>query len=142
MLFRSLESLARHLGVDANCRFLGAVNPDKVRELYAQADLFVLPSFAEGIPVVLMEAMAMGVPCISTLINGIPELIESGKQGILVPPSDSVALCGAIEALMDDDGLRRALAHAARQKVVDSYNLSANVRRLEQVFLGRIEVAA
>ena len=75
-------------------------------------------------------------------INGIPELIESGKQGILVPPSDSVALCGAIEALMDDDGLRRALAHAARQKVVDSYNLSANVRRLEQVFLGRIEVAA
>lgn len=137
-----LEALAAELRVEDICRFLGPVNPNKVRELYAASDVFVLPSFAEGIPVVLMEAMAMGVPCVSTAITGIPELIESGRQGILVPPSDVSALCGAIEALMGDESLRRSIATAARDKVVEKYNLTTNVGRLESVFRARLAVAA
>ena len=71
-----LETMAREYGVTDHVTFLGAVNPESVRDLYAATDAFVLPSFAEGIPVVLMEAMAMEVPCVTTVVNGIPELIQ------------------------------------------------------------------
>jgi colanic acid/amylovoran biosynthesis glycosyltransferase len=137
-----LEAQAVTAGIADSCAFLGAVNPDRVRELYETADLFVLPSFAEGIPVALMEAMAMEVPCISTMVNGIPELIESGRQGILVPPSDCEALSSAIARLMDDPAYRRALARAGRDKVAAAYSLSRNVARLESIFRRRLEVAA
>ena len=68
--------------------FAGNVNQDQIRDYYRTTDIFVLPSFAEGIPVVLMEAMAMEIPCISTFVAGIPELIRNEVDGILVPPSD------------------------------------------------------
>src|SRR5271163_2364453 len=65
----------------------GSVNQDQIRAFYRQTDIFVLPSFAEGIPVVLMEAMAMEIPCVSTFVAGIPELIRNDVDGILVSPS-------------------------------------------------------
>jgi glycosyltransferase involved in cell wall biosynthesis len=124
------------------CRFLGGVNPDKVRELYEEADLFVLSSFAEGIPVVLMEAMSMELPCITTMITGIPELIESGQQGLLVAPSDAAGLAHAIEKLWEDPALRRELAVAGRQKVKSAFNLKPNVAKLEAIFQSRVRPAA
>lgn len=136
-----LQALSRSAGVAADCRFLGVVDPTRVRELYEQSDLFALPSFAEGVPVVLMEAMAMEVPCISTTVNGIPELIESGRHGLLAPPSDAAALCAAIETLMDDAQLRRRLAAAGRRKVMADYDLRTNVRRLETIFRRRMATA-
>lgn len=137
-----LEALAREWGIADICRFTGSVSPDDVRALYTQADIFALPSFAEGIPVVLMEAMSMEVPVISTIINGIPELIESGTQGMLVPPSDAAALCAAIERLMDNPPLRRQMAKAGRSKVVSRYELKTNVRRLSSIFHTRLGAAA
>lgn len=137
-----LQSLAREWDVEQSCQFLGAVNPDSVTGLYANADLFVLPSFAEGIPVVLMEAMAMGVPCVSTFVNGIPELIESGRQGFLVPPSDPTALCEVVAQLMDDEHAMEACASEARSKVMNHYDLQTNVRKLSEIFRARLEPAA
>jgi len=64
--------------------FEGAINQDRIRDFYAAADAFCLPSFAEGLPVVLMEAMAMELPCVTTQIAGIPELIRDGVDGLLV----------------------------------------------------------
>lgn len=137
-----LTALAQEWTIAEDCRFLGAVNPDAVKDLYAEADLFVLPSFAEGIPVVLMEAMAMGLPCISTFVNGIPELIESGREGTLVPPSDGIALSAAIEQLMDDAEMRVSHAANALEKVRTNYDLQANVHRLASIFRARMEPAA
>jgi colanic acid/amylovoran biosynthesis glycosyltransferase len=86
------------------------------------------------VPVVLMEAMAMEIPCVATWIAGIPELIQDGIDGLLVAPSDVNHLSAAIRRLMDDPDLRRRVAIAGRRKVVEKYSLSVNTARLAQVF--------
>jgi glycosyltransferase involved in cell wall biosynthesis len=129
-----LEALARSLGVTRAVTFHGSINQDRLKGLLAIADVFVLPSFAEGIPVALMEAMSMEIPCVSTFVAGIPELIESGTDGLLVPPSDADLLADAIERLIADENRRMAIGRAGRQKVMAKYNLEPNVRRLGGVF--------
>ena len=81
---KRLELAAQRLGISEHVIFEGARSHDRVLELYRRADIFALASFAEGIPVVLMEAMALGLPCVSTRITGIPELIEDGSFGYLM----------------------------------------------------------
>ena len=100
--------------------------------------MFALASFAEGVPVSLMEAMASEVPCVSTLITGIPELIRDEIDGLLVSPSDEEALAGALRRLMDQPELRRRLGKAGRQRVIDRYNLDKNVRVLAEVYHCRL----
>ena len=114
--------------------FEGWQSPDGVRALYQQADIFVLPSFAEGIPVVLMEAMAMEIPCVTTRITGIPELIRDQVNGLLVRPSSNEELAEAIARLMDDSNLRRELGTSARQRILESYDLRKNIAQLGSIF--------
>ncbi len=114
--------------------FEGWQNADRVRALYQQADIFVLPSFAEGIPVVLMEAMAMEIPCVTTRITGIPELIRDQVDGLLVTPANDEELAAAIARLMDDPELRQRIGRAARQRVVEDYDLQRNTAQLAKVF--------
>jgi len=137
-----LEAAVYQLGMEADCRFLGGVNPEAVRDLYEEADLFVLPSFAEGVPVVLMEAMSMEVACITTRITGIPELVESGAQGLLVAPSDVEGLASAIHTLWEGPELRKKLAVAGRRKVENTFNLKPNVARLGAIFQSRVRQTA
>lgn len=118
--------------------FTGAVNQDQIRALYAAADIFALASFAEGIPVVLMEAMAMSIPCVTTWITGIPELIRNGEDGLLVAPSDAAGLAQAIARLMDDPELRRQLGEAGRDRVSAKYHLNHNIDRLAAIFRRRL----
>jgi glycosyltransferase involved in cell wall biosynthesis len=94
----------------------------------------------EGIPVSLMEAMASGIPCISTRITGIPELIRDGEDGLLVTPSDTDALAEAIARLIDDAPLRQRLAQNGRARVQEKYELARNVERLGQLFISRLGV--
>lgn len=122
--------------------FEGAVNQDRIRSLYSQAHAFALASFAEGIPVVLMEAMAMEIPCVTTWITGIPELIRDGVDGLLVAPSDEDDLAAAIGRLMDDTALRARLGKAGRQRVIEKYNLRPNVARLAEVFRKHLAIEA
>jgi glycosyltransferase involved in cell wall biosynthesis len=131
----SLERAAAQL--DDVVIFEGAVNQDRVVGIYRDADIFVLASFAEGIPVVLMEAMAMEVPCISTYVAGIPELIRNEIDGILVMPSDDRALAAAIERLILDPDLRTRLGAAGRKRVMQKYDLNCNVAHLAQLFSNR-----
>ncbi len=114
--------------------FEGAKSHDETRRLLDSADIFALASFAEGVPVALMEAMAMEVPCVSTRIAGIPELIRDGLDGLLVPASSIEALASAIERLIEDPSLRRSLGAAACKRVLDLYNLPLNVGLLARVF--------
>ena len=118
--------------------FEGSVNQDRIRELYAAADVFALASFAEGIPVVLMEAMAMTIPCVTTFITGIPELIRDGQDGLLVAPSDAGGLAAAIARLMDDGEVRQRLGEAGRARVEDQYNLHRNIDRLAAILRRRL----
>ena len=112
----------------------GAVNQDRIPEFLKKADVFALASFAEGVPVSLMEAMASEVPCVSTLITGIPELIRDGIDGLLVSPSDDEAMADALRRLMDEPELRRRLGRAGRLRVMDRYNLERNVSALAEVY--------
>ncbi len=137
-----LERYVEAHGMGERVQLRGAVTQAEVRALCAAAHAFVLPSFAEGIPVALMEAMAMEVACISTAITGIPELIESGSDGLLVAPSDVDALARAIAVLMDDEMLRRALARQGRRKVAAAYNLTPNIDNLAGIFARRLTNAA
>lgn len=118
--------------------FDGPVNQDRIRALYAAADAFALPSFAEGIPVALMEAMAMGIPCVTTRITGIPELIRDGIDGLLVTPSDVEELVAALAKLMDDPALRERLSANGRARVMETYDLHRNVRHLAAIFAERV----
>jgi colanic acid/amylovoran biosynthesis glycosyltransferase len=121
-------------GSTGRIEFAGAVKRTGIGEYLSQADVFALASFAEGIPVALMEAMAMGVPCVSTRITGIPELIEDGVDGLLASPGSVDEFAGALERLMDDVELRRSLRQAARRKIERSYNLAQNLGLLARTF--------
>lgn len=134
----SLVAEAGRLGITSQVHFAGAVNQDAIRRFYDNADAFVLPSFAEGLPVVLMEAMAMGIPCITTSITGVPELIENGDSGLLVPASDVDGLAAAIIRLMDDPALCQRLSERGREKVLTDYVLRVNSGRLGEIFRRRL----
>lgn len=130
-------AVAAH-GLESVVRFTGALNQAEVRAWYSRADAFALASFAEGIPVVLMEAMASGIPCVSTRITGIPELIRDGEDGLLVTPSDTDELAAALARLMDDAPLRQYLARSGRARVQQKYDLTRNVERLGRIFTSRL----
>jgi colanic acid/amylovoran biosynthesis glycosyltransferase len=135
----SLKLAANAACLSGIIEFTGALNQTEVHHLYTQADAFVLPSFAEGIPVVLMEAMACGIPCISSRITGISELIRSDQEGFLLPPSDVPALADALAVLMDDVALRGRIGRFARARVEASYHLEKNIGQLVQLFGHRLE---
>jgi colanic acid/amylovoran biosynthesis glycosyltransferase len=129
-----LERLAGRLGISSRVEFPGAVGQDELRALYEAATVFCLPSFGEGVPVVLMEAMAMEVPALSTRIAGIPELIEDGRDGLLVPPGRADELAAALESLLRDPGRHRELAAAGRAKVLSEFDAERSAEQLRDLF--------
>ncbi|HMB67855.1 MAG TPA: glycosyltransferase [bacterium] len=128
-------------GLADRVRILGARPRPEVARLVAEADVFVLPSVMaangerEGIPVALMEAMIAGLPVVSSVLSGIPELVTSGESGLLVPPRDAAALADALERLARDPELRARLGAAGRAKVEAEFDLAANVDRLTRLLL-------
>jgi glycosyltransferase involved in cell wall biosynthesis len=129
------RNLAHHVTME------GFLNQDKLRELYAECDVLALPSFAEGIPVVLMEAMAMQIPCVATWVTGVPEIIRDQIDGLLAPPGDAEALARAIARLMDDPELRRNLGQKARLRILEKFDLHRNTEHLAEIFGRRVDVS-
>jgi len=123
----TLEAEVGILGIQNHVRFHGALSHAQAEAVLRGVDIFVLPSFAEGIPVALMEAMALGIPCVSTYVAGIPELIQDGVDGLLVPAANSDALYAAIEKLVTGEHLRAKYGQAAREKVLRLYDLNRNL---------------
>ena len=138
----SLQRHAEALGINPLVKFHGALNHDEVRALYASCDAFVLSSFAEGIPVVLMEAMASGVPCLSTRIAGIPELIENGESGFLASPSSLDELTERMRQMIHDPALCNRLAINGRKRVCEDYDLERNIAGLAQLFQRRLRASS
>jgi colanic acid/amylovoran biosynthesis glycosyltransferase len=129
-----LEEAIRERGLDGAARLVGSVGQDEIRAAYDDADVFCLPSFAEGVPVVLMEAMSMELPVVTTRIAGIPELITDDVDGLLVPPGRADELAAALQRLVDDPSLRRRLGARARETVMASFEIEAIGRQLHDVF--------
>jgi colanic acid/amylovoran biosynthesis glycosyltransferase len=129
-----LEELATKFGVDSSVRWMGAIGQDEIRDFYEDADIFCLPSFAEGIPVVLMEAMAMGLPVVTSRIAGIPELITNDAEGLLVRPARSDELADALERLCSSAALRAEMGQKGRARVESDYQIDRNVEQLSDVF--------
>jgi|694.fasta_scaffold114075_2 colanic acid/amylovoran biosynthesis glycosyltransferase len=135
----SLQCHAQTLGIQQYVNFAGAVDQEHILEVYRDADIFVLPSFAEGLPVVLMEAMAMGIPCVTTAITGIPELIQHRQNGLLVPASDVEGLAAAIQELLENPQFCHQMREAARNKVLEDYDLSRNAQHLFNTMTRRLD---
>jgi glycosyltransferase involved in cell wall biosynthesis len=133
-----LEQLARRRGLEKQVHFAGAVGQDALRDVYRSADIFCLPSMAEGIPVVLMEAMAVEVPVVSTRIMGIPELVEDGRTGLLVTPGRLDELTDALERLIADPDLGARLGRAGREKVLEEFDVDRSAAQLREIFAGAV----
>ncbi len=129
----SLERQAAERGIAGRVIFEGWQNADRVRDCYQQADVFALASLAEGIPVVLMEAMAMEIPCVATAVMGVPELIRHEVDGLLVASGSADELAAALERYLDDSELRRRLGKAGRRRVLECYDLSRNTAGLAEI---------
>ena len=133
-----LAEQASRLGITPNVEFLGYQSQAQVRELLQQTDVFVMGSFAEGVPVVLMEAMAAGVPVVATQVAGIPELVEPGVNGLLVPPGDATSLADAIGRLVSDPARRAAMGASGRTKVAAEFNIRREADRLGAILTGAL----
>jgi colanic acid/amylovoran biosynthesis glycosyltransferase len=129
-----LRALAASFGIADRVHFLGACSPSEINQQLRASDVFCLPSFAEGLPVALMEAMAVGVPVVTTYISGIPELVIDGWTGMVVPAGRADMLASAIERLCDDSELYESIVAAARAKVEEQHELAHNVPALAALF--------
>ncbi|MEA2054534.1 MAG: glycosyltransferase family 4 protein [Candidatus Thermoplasmatota archaeon] len=132
-----LKTLVRIAGLDKNVLFLGFVEDPLLPYFYNSADVFVLPSItAESFGIVLLEAMASGVPVISTKVGGIAEVLEDGKYGILVEPNSPGKLAKGIIELLDDKNLRRNMAKKGRKKVERDYSWNNIGKKIIEVYKG------
>jgi glycosyltransferase involved in cell wall biosynthesis len=134
----------RSLGCEDMITFLG-FRKDSA-DLMAAADLVVLPSVAEAFGLVLTEAIYLGTPVVATRVGGIPEIVDDGVDGVLVPPADSKALSRAIADLLNDPDKRSTMAGAGRTKVASRFQFEKMMRAYESVYEtvidGRITVAS
>jgi len=133
-------SIIDELGLKPVTQWLGTQPHDVVLDHYRRADLFLLGceiarnGDRDGIPNVLLESMAIGVPVVATQISAIPELVEDGKTGLLVPPGQPEALAGAVERLLTDMELRNRVINAAREKVVRDFDNRILIKELSEIY--------
>jgi colanic acid/amylovoran biosynthesis glycosyltransferase len=136
----ALIDAVRRLGIGEAVVLAGAVDQERLPELYLSHDVFCLPSFAEGLPVVLMEAMAYGIPVVATRIAGVSELVEDGLSGAVVAAGRVDLLVDVLSRLAADPELRARWAHAGRRRVRDEYDIRASARALADLFGCRVGV--
>ena len=132
-----LEAQVKALGLKQRVCFLG-VRTD-IPEILAAADVFVLSSRWEGNPLSVMEAMAAGKPVVATAVGGVPELVEDGVSGILVPPQSPEALAEAMIRLAQDPALRQRMGQAARERAQERFSVERMAREYEQLYAKLLE---
>ena len=127
-----LKSLAAELGVAERVNFLGEVRD--VPALLGRARMFVLPSLSEGIPLTVLEAMARGLPVVATRVGGLPEVVDHGVTGLLIPPADPAALAGAILEIWTDPDRCAQMGHAGRQCVEERFDVRRMLGQYEALY--------
>ncbi len=135
---QDLAARAESMGLGDRVEFVGAKSQSEVVDILAKADLFVLPSYAEGVPVVVMEALGSGVPVVASFVGGMAELVEDDHTGFLVRPGDPVQLADRIGRLVADPELRARLGANGRAKVADDFDARSEAARLGSLFTNSV----
>lgn len=129
-----VKSEAARLGIEENVHLLGWISGQCKSEILQQASIFVLPSYAEGMPMSILEAMAAGLPVISTSVGGVSEAISDGVEGYLFCPGDVQSLTSALNRLLRDNGLRLRMGNAAREKIERSFSVQRILPQIEKLY--------
>lgn len=125
---------AKSLGVADRVALLGWVRGADRDHQLASASVYALPSYNEGLPMSILEAMAAGLPILSTPIGGIPEAVTHGVEGFLVPPGDVEAIARHLERMLDDAELARRMGEAARRKIQDKFSVDDMLPKVERLY--------
>jgi len=139
-LAAELRSRIGELGLGSLVELTGPIPRERLLELYPRASVVVAPCVVgsdgnrDGLPTVLIEALALGIPVVATGVTGIPELVEDGRTGLLVPEHDPAALASAIDRVITERAAGEALARAGRAHVEREFELTTNVSRLRSLF--------
>lgn len=133
------RNLAQQLNLTNHVTFLGWVDSEQRDKILAQADVFILPSYNEGLPLAILEAMAWGLPIITTPVGGIPELVTSNKNGLLVNPGDVQQLSEAMQSLIVNEVLRLALGNTAKLTVA-AFDVKHFCGYLADIYLSLLQV--
>ena len=145
---QDLATQIGRLGLDERVTLSGPLPRDRVQEAMQEAAVLAAPCVVgadgnrDGMPTVLLEAMALGTPCIATPVTGIPELIEDGRTGLLVEERDAASLAAKLDRLLTDGAARHALAVAARRRIEGEFDIHVNAARLRALFPGRAAAEA
>ncbi|MDY6902262.1 MAG: glycosyltransferase family 4 protein, partial [Cyanobacteriota bacterium] len=134
--YNQLQHTVEKLKLTESVVFHDGADQENIKNLYASADIFVLPSFKETFGIVFLEAMHYGLPIITTNVSAMPELIEEGKNGLLVPPADSQALAKAISKLIENPDLIKQMGESGRNKVANSYYWEQTCSRFACILQG------
>jgi len=138
--FEDIQALVRDRQLEDDVELLGALPNDQIQPYLERASIFTLPAVVgtggdqDGIPVALMEAMAFGVPVVSTMVSGIPELMKDGKAGCLVPPRNADALADALQRLLIDENEIARLTVEGRKSVEEGFDIEKTSRQLREEF--------
>ena len=130
---KDLEDLVKERGIEEKVIFTGFQKDTE--NWLSVLDVFVLPSLTEGTPMALLEAMACGVPVVASAVGGVPKLIESGKDGILIQPARSEEIKNAIGMLYKNNSLRNRLSNEAQRTIKSKYNIKDWIRKIEDEYL-------
>jgi glycosyltransferase involved in cell wall biosynthesis len=138
-----VQQRANELGIAAQVQLLGWIQGADKERVLAQSMLYVLPSYHEGLPMSILEAMAAGMPILSTVVGGIPEAVTDGVEGFLIEAGDVAALADRMQRILADPLLARRMGEAARRKVETTFSSQAVLPHIERLYMdlgvGRIE---
>jgi glycosyltransferase involved in cell wall biosynthesis len=129
-----LDRLIADLGLQQRVVFPGWLGPERLRAELARATVFALPSYAEGMPMALLEAMSWGLPVIATPVGGVPQVVEHEVNGLLVTPGDIDGIAAAAMRLLSEPKLREPLGAAARRTIETRFSLEASLERLGEIY--------
>ncbi|SHM00185.1 Glycosyltransferase involved in cell wall bisynthesis [Nitrosospira sp. Nsp11] len=131
---KKASELARRLGISERIQMLGWVTGENKEAVLSRASIFVLPSYNEGLPMSVLEAMAWGLPVITTPVGGIPEVVRQGEEGVIVQPGDIDGLTAALRQLLDDEPLRQRLGANGRRRIQHLFSDEVVFPQLEAIW--------
>lgn len=130
------QALADSLGIAGQCDFTGWIDGKEKEAIIRDSGIFCLPSRNEGMPMSMLEMMAFGLPCIVTPVGGIPQVIEDGKNGFMVPVGDEELLASRLGDLLESPNLRAEIGHNAREMVSEQFSIEKNIAELGHIYAG------
>ncbi len=132
-LFDTLDMTSRDLGLERFIDFRGWVKNEEVNRLLNESDIFVLPSLAEGMPNSLLQAMACGLPVVTTNVSSIPAIVKDQVNGVLVDPGSPEEICRGLIALIDNEALRHKMSAVNRKQIVENHDISRVWKRIANI---------